>query len=289
MRWCFIICEITAFMGLVAVCSNQIEPIIVSAEPSDFSKVSNLLFEETFEGEDPLWNAHDTDFGTNYAFNVVDEPVYMGNKAGRFELRASDPLVNNGKRAEVVVVIGSELNERWYSFAVYLPSKEFGRDSQQEIISQWHQRADKHLGEDGQSPSTALRIKKDRFYLDTGYNAARISEGVVSKSRKKIDIGPVTKDAWHEFVIHFIHSYGSDGLIELWHNGSKVIEHKGGNMYNNMAFPKWKLGVYKASFKSEKSDVNKRVLYFDNIRVGNRYASFQEMDPRKEITREVKN
>jgi Polysaccharide lyase len=241
---------------------------------------SNQILAETFEGPVPFSTAHSTDFATPYSFRVVGNPVFKGTKSARFELRDTDPMVNNGTRAEVTVVKDLVVKEMWYSFAVYFPSNEFAPDSKTEIISQWWQAGDKHLGEKNASPTTALRIQQDRFVFDAGYNDALVSTGVIPESRRKIDLGPVSKDTWHEFVFHFIHSYQPDGLVEIWHNGTKLLTHQGGNMYNNVALPKWKLGIYKWKWNGEgTTDTRKRVLYFDNIRVGKEKLTFAEMAP----------
>lgn len=218
---------------------------------------------------------------TSYAFSVVSYPAYKGTKSGRFELRDGDPLVQNGTRAEVSIVDGARgeiEKEAWYSFAVYFPDTDFERDSEPEIISQWHQHPDEHLGEKSQSPATFFQIKDDRFIFDTGFNSKRVSNGVDKSSRQKVDLGHVTKNTWHQWVFHFVHSYGADGMIEVWHNNRKVFRSKGGNMYNNDGLPYWKLGVYKWRWNdSLSSDTNKRVLYFDNVRVGSSNASYEQM------------
>lgn len=243
-----------------------------------------ILFEETFENNQPFAHARGMEVGDwAFALQFVQKPVYRGTKAARFEIRKDQPLVKDGKRAEITIVGPATNKNRWYSFTVYFPADDFAKDSEREIISQWYQRSDRHLGEKSASPATALRIKKDRFFLDTGYNDDLISAGVKSESKKKIDLGPVTKNTWHEFVFHFIHSYQEDGLIEIWHNGVKVLAHTGGNMYNNASMPKWKIGVYKAAFKTGTSDVYKRVVYFDNIKVGNQMATLADMVPSAEL------
>ncbi|GAA4305160.1 hypothetical protein GCM10023183_19090 [Nibribacter koreensis] len=243
----------------------------------------NLLFEETFEQGAPFASAHGKEVGDwDYALQYVSSPVFKGTKACRFEIRQEQALVKDGKRAEVTVVGPVTSKERWYSFAVYFPAEGFAKDTAREIISQWYQRADKHLGEKSASPATALRINKDRFILDTGFNANLVSNGITPESKKRIDLGEVTKDTWHEFVFHFVHSFHEDGLIEVWHNGTKILTHNAGNMYNNAVMPKWKIGLYKAAFKSGTSAVAKRVVYFDNIRVGNEQATYQEMAPSSE-------
>jgi hypothetical protein len=240
----------------------------------------NLILAETFETPSPWRTAHGTEFGMEHSFSVVANPVFDGAKVARFELKDSDPIVSGGTRAEVTIVKDKVEKEMWYSFAARFPANEFLKDSEKEIINQWWQTGDKHLGEGNTSPATALYIEDDRFIFDTGYNDAQVSTGVLPESRRKIDLGPVSKDTWHQFVFHFIHSYQSDGLIEVWHNGNKLLSHPGGNMYNNVALPKWKLGIYKWKWNGGgTTDTRKRVVYYDNIKVGNAQATLQEMMP----------
>jgi hypothetical protein len=244
------------------------------------AKSSPLIFVETFEGGAPFCDAHNTGFSKSHSFSVVNSPVFRGNKAGCFKLKATDPEVSSGTRAEVTVVKDKVQKEMWYSFAVLFPAEGYAFDSQKEVISQWHQLADAHLGEKPQSPATHLVIQKDRFILDTGYSTKKVSDGVDKDKRKSFDLGPVTKDHWHSFVFHFVHSYKSDGLIEVWHNGEKRIDHQGGNMYNSQDMPKWKLGIYKWKWNGDGfTDTHKRILYYDNIKVGTNKAAYADMIP----------
>jgi hypothetical protein len=246
----------------------------------DQASVSHLLFEETFEGPVPFYKAHNTEFGTSHSFAIVSAPVFRGHKAARFKLKDSDPMISKGTRAEVTVVKDAFQKEMWYAFAAYFPSDGYAYDTQGEIISQWHQLADTHLGEMSQSPATYLSTSKDRFILDTGFNKDRVAAEVNQDSRRTLDLGPVTKDTWHEFVFHLVHSFKSDGLLEVWHNGTKRLSLRGGNMYNNQDMPKWKLGIYKWKWNQNRStDTRKRIIYFDNIRVGNALATLAEMSP----------
>jgi hypothetical protein len=232
--------------------SNNIDTIVATR--------SNIIFEETFESRPFSSLILDHVGKWKYALQYVDSPVFEGKKAARFEIKDDQPLVKNGKRAEVVIIKGKDLpsNDMWYSFAVYFPAIGYGYDREREIFSQWYQKG---------TPATSLRTKEDRFLLETGNTP---------NNRKQIDLGAIEKDSWHEFVLHFIHSYDSSGLIEIWHNGTKVLINHGGNMYNNV-LPKWKLGPYKASFKHGTSMVKRRIIYIDNIRVGNSKATFGDM------------
>ena len=225
---------------------------------------SNIIFSESFEGKTPFKDAYGIETGDwDYALQYVNNPAFRGKKSVRFEIREDQPLVKDGKRAEVIIIKGLPGKNVWYSFAVYFPSHGFGNDSQREVFNQWYQNG---------SPSTSLRVRYDRMFLETGYER---------ENRKQIDIGLVVKDTWHEFVLHFIHSHGSDGVIEVWHNGKLIITHKGGNMYDDV-LPKWKIGIYKAAFKNGTSEVTKRILFFDNVKVGNEKASYTDMMPSKD-------
>ena len=227
---------------------------------------NNLIFEETMEGLTPFSTAHGKEVGTwDYALQYVTDPVFKGIKSARFEIREDQPLVKDGKRAEVTIVKGADgdiTKNTWYSFAVYFPSS-YAYDSEREVINQWYQNG---------SPATSLRTDSDRIILETGNT---------SSTRKKFALSPIVKGKWHTFVMHFIHSYGTDGLIEIWLNGTKIFTRSGGNMYNDV-LPKWKIGLYKSAFKTPGlSSVRSRVIYFDNIRVGNSLATLEQMDPNK--------
>lgn len=232
---------------------------------------ANILFEETFEGKAPFSAAHKLQIGSwGYALQYVTSPVYKGTKSARFELRDTDLKVSNGTRTEAYIIKNlAQEKVRWYSFAAYFPTDGYAYDSENEVINQWHQSG---------TPATSLRIRKDRFYLQVGNDPAK---------RAQIDLGPVIKDIWHEFVFRFLHSHADDGLIEVWHNGNKILTYKGGNMYDitkmpnigkvDFRFPNWKIGIYKPNWNNGSTDTNRRVVFYDNIRVGNERATLSEM------------
>ena len=227
------------------------------------SSNSRILYDETFEGT--LWSGIDISqqWGTSYGFQVASTPVFAGSKSGRFELRDTDPEVSSGTRSEIKFPEATNMN-RWYAFSAYFPSADYQYDSKAEIINQWHQGG-------GVSPSIALQTRYDRFLLET-----RTTPDVKTKT----DLGAITKDKWLNFVIHIKHSNGSDGLIEIWQNGVKILTRNGGNSYKGSEFdnPKWKLGIYKDDWNgSETTDTKKRVIYYDNIRLGNENATYSDM------------
>jgi hypothetical protein len=226
---------------------------------------SNLIFEETFEGSTPLSTVK-KHFATTHAFSVVTNPVFDGKKAAIWELRDSDPLNNDGTRAELSFPpLTTELN-RWYSFAVYFPAATYQKDASDDCISQWHQ-----LG--GYSPSLSFRTKLDRFMLVLK---------PTPKTTEKIDLGAMTKDSWNNFVFHIKHSSGSDGLVEIWLNGKKIFTRNGINMYPmntpGVKMPQWKMGIYKSDWNgAQTTDTKIRLFYYDNIRMGNSNATYADM------------
>lgn len=222
---------------------------------SDSNK--NLLYKECFEDSSSFIGLQHQ-FAATHAFRLATSPVFEGAMSGRFELRASDPMVSNGTRSEVLFDVPAH-KERWYAFVAYFPADGFPVDSNNDIINQWHQKG---------SPATSFRIKKDRFMLRVGNS---------HDSREDIDLGPVTKDIWHKLVFHIIHSDGEDGLVEVWLDGTKVLTHKGGNMYPGR-LPRWKVGIYKDNWNGDrKTDSDLRIYYIDDIKVGNEHASLNDL------------
>lgn len=239
-------------------------PTSLSTATTQVTTITNLIYQETMEGLTPFSTAHDWDVGSwDYALQFVKSPIYKGIKTARFEIREDQPLVAGGKRSEITIIKGPLENftkNSWYSFAVYFPSNGYEYDDEREIINQWYQNG---------SPATSLRTRRDRILLESGNT---------KDNRKQFDIGAIAKNKWHTFVFHFIHSYGTDGLIEVWFNGTKKLTLKGGNMYDDI-LPKWKIGVYKSAFKYGLSGVTRRVIYFDNVKVGDDKSTYETMKP----------
>ena len=265
---------LTAGTGILLLsmssCDETVDPQInqLSEDASGKKKFSThapyLIYEETMESSDPFATAHSWDIGSwDYALQFVDTPVYAGLRSARFEIRIDQPLVSDGIRSEITIVKGADGEigkETWYSFAVYFPTIGYEYDDTREIINQWYQ--------DG-SPATSIRTQRDHIILESGNSRT---------TRRQYAIAPIEKDKWHTVVLHFIHSYDSDGLIELWYDGEKNLTIHGGNMYDSV-LPKWKIGLYKSSFKDGSSDVTSRIIYFDNVRVGNQRSTYDLMAP----------
>jgi hypothetical protein len=228
---------------------------------------THILYQANFESS-ALPSFISIQTATKYGLQIVNDPVYEGRKAARFELRAGDPENNNGTRAELSFPAPGNTNnlERWYAFALYFPKDDYEFDSSDEVISQWHQGGKA-------TPSLCIRTKAGRIRL-------RIKAGIDKK--EWIELGAIKKEVWQYYVLHIKHSAAADGLIEIWRNGELVVKHSGANMYNltngNFHPPNWKLGIYKADWNgSAVTKSSKRVLYFDAIKIGDAHASLADM------------
>jgi hypothetical protein len=243
-----------------------IEPLKTISSPNtspktNSSKSSPFVFYEDFEVDNNFSQAIKLQNSTAYGFKVVDSLSFIGKRSARFELRHGDPINSNGTRSEAIVIKPSKENEKWYSFAIYLPSKEYPFDPSNEVISQWHQ---------GGSPAISLRIQKDEFYL-------RLPATAPDKKWINISLGKAQKDQWTEFVLHVIHSGTDHGLIQVWKNGEKLITYQGPNNYDHMRLPVWKIGIYKAIWNNNETPSSKRVVFFDDIKVGDASMNYEKM------------
>jgi hypothetical protein len=229
---------------------------------------SQILYNETAEGS-TLFTAKLGDVGiikqttTTYGITTSTAKYYTGLKSVRVELRDTDAMNNNGTRAEINFPANTGLH-RWYSYTLMFDSANYKKDWSDEVITQWHQGG-------GKTPALCLRTKNDRLYL-------RVM-GVW------IDLCGLDKGKWHTYVMHVIHSSNSTGLVEIWRDGVKILTRKGQNMYavaGELKWPNQKLGIYKSAWNyNATTATNKRVLYFDDIRIGNEKATLVEMMPKR--------
>jgi hypothetical protein len=221
----------------------------------------HLAYEETVEGVSPFSTARLLETGSlDYALNFVTNPFYEGLKSARFEIHKDQPLVNNGIRSQVDIVngsLGDISREAWYSFACYFPSSDYEFDNEEECINEWSQ--------NGVSCTS----------LCTGGNRLIFKCGGSVTNRDVYDLGSITKDKWCQFVFHFIHSCGSDGLCEVWCNGNRIVSRSGANMCNDV-LPTWKIGLCK-DFKDPGSRIVSRAICYDNIRCGKDDATYDDM------------
>jgi hypothetical protein len=218
-----------------------------------------VLFSEDCEGTDVFLGVV-KQTTTSYGITKSNNSVFSGSHCARFELRYGDPMNNNGTRAEVVFPEAVNLN-RWYGFALAFDTFDYEYDTNDEVIMQWHQAG-------GTTPALCFRTRQGNLWL-------RIM------GTEWIDLGPLKNGYWNAYVMHVVHASDNTGLIELWKNGNKILNKTGANMYalsSTVDKPSLKLGIYKSGWNDKVTLTNKRVLYYDKIKVAEN-SSYSEVAP----------
>jgi len=260
---------VSLLLATLAACQKNVEPKLDAAASEELVSTKatsggNIIWQENADGSSFLTGglSLSIQYATSYGITASTAQAYNGTKSARFEVRDTDPESHSGTRAEISFPTPTT-NNFWYSYALYMPSAQYKDEADDEVITQWH-------GGGGITPAISLRVSNGRLTMRTPDDA-------------RTDLGAIEKDKWHTYVYHIIHSAGSDGLIEIWKDGQKIVTRKGASMYaltGDFHLPNWKMGVYKSDWNGTKTtSTNLRVLYFDDIKYGKATATYEEMLP----------
>lgn len=241
-----------------------------------------LLFVGDFDRGDLLgW---EQELCCKHSAQIVNTPTRTGKYAVKFTLNKGDPDVANKPRAELKLDPVPADVERWYGFSNYL-SKDWMNDPSFEITAQFHNRPDLILGEDWRSPGLTLSVYEDRWRVSNRWDPKQVSQKKdfsPEGGSEGWDLGGIEKGKWTDWVFHVKWSHKLDGLLEVWKNGKLIVQKTGPNTYNDVTGPFLKIGLYKPEWKAkpELSKTTQRVIYFDEVRIGNASASYKDIVPR---------
>ncbi|QNF34721.1 heparin lyase I family protein [Adhaeribacter swui] len=227
----------------------------------------NLVAEERIEPS--LSGAFGRQIYTSYGFGATTSVSRSGSRSARLELRKEGSAV----RSEIIFNKPTP-SHGWYGMSLYMPSGNWQTEKDGDgwdIITQFHGTPDS--GDGSRVPPISMSVIQGRLVLTVNYSSKRYNKN--PDGRKRFDLGPVVKDKWVDFVYHIKYSYKSDGKLELWKNGSKVVSYTGPNTYNDAVTPYLKMGVYKRNWDY----VSKRVIYVDDVRIGDGNSSYADVAP----------
>lgn len=243
----------------IAISNNA---YVTSADPNR----KNLIAEEIFEPA--MSDVFRKQIYSSYGMGVTNSLARNGSNALRLELR------NEGSVVRSEILYGKPVPaEGWHGISLYLPSNSWQTDNDSDawaIITQFHGTPDS--GDGKRVPAIALSVIKGQLILAVSYSAKRYNTTPDGKAR--FDLGPVVKDKWLDFVYHIKHSYRSDGKLELWMNGKKVVNYNGPNTYNDAETPYLKMGVYKRNWTKA---TNKNVIFVDDVRMAGSNATYNDV------------
>lgn len=237
--------------------------------PVDTTTRKNLMLYSGFEGTEPF---------KTWKFEAcrLDETTQSSDfaRVGKYSYRVNlkktdicDPPISSC-RAEIKQPVEKNNIERWYGVSFYLPVGYKADPQCPEVIFQWHQSVN-----NGKPPPLALWSYGDYF----SFNQYDIANGK-DKLTKLINTTP---GKWMDVVFHIKFSAGSDGLVEIWINGTKLYTKTGTNNYSGTTGNDYlKTGIYKWGWKNGyPSTVSERILYIDEIRIGNEKATYNDVKP----------
>lgn len=241
-------------------------------------KASPNIFTGDFEeGDFSKWKK---ELCCKHSAEIVSSPTRAGEHAVKFTLKKDDPIVASSKRAELRLGTVPANSEQWFGFSVFFPSN-YQKDPSAEIVYQWHEKPDKHLGETWRTPPLYLKTQKGNLYLQRRWDSNQVTKNNEPEGKETIELGPYKTGVWTDFVFHIKWSHKSDGLLEVWKDDKRVVRKTGPNTYNDERGPYFKIGIYKFDWKknSFKSNTTQRVIYFDEVRVGDANSSYKDVDP----------
>jgi len=240
---------------------------------------ANLIYTETFENPNLDLNPELSDFylesAVDNSFSLDENIKRAGSTAGHFEIKKSDPKIWGGNRTEMSMAQSTAQEEGWYGFSQYFPDS-YVSSSTGEVIGQFHDQAD--VGETAsRSPSNTLLTGDDRIKWMARWDADKIMDSGFSDGLEYIDLGPIPKNKWIDWVIHIKFSHTNTGIVEVWKDGVKVIDRINmPNAYNDDKYPYFKFGVYRWEWGTSTSQRN---IYYDEVRIGNSNSSYDEVKP----------
>ena len=205
---------------------------------------------------------------------MVTSPVRHGERALKITLDRDQHKDMKGNRTDVWIDGMSRKfqmgGEYWYGFSTRFPAS-WAPDTQSELFAQW-------VGWRKGGPSLAIYVYGDEYCLKKRWGAG-------AKDYERLWVGKITPDRgkWTDWVFHVKWSAGADGFVEAWKDGEKVVSHRGRTCAPGKFGPYFKFGVYKWPWKKPPSETpstrTRRTLYIDEIRIGDKTATYEKVAP----------
>jgi hypothetical protein len=223
----------------------------------------HLIIESTFEGNNPLHGWDNDQHCCDYSLKQSPAKFTEGSKALRLEVKLTDPQTKSSIRSELVQAAEGAGAERWYGFNMFLEN--WVDDNAGESVFQWH--PDNSTG----TATASLWTSGGRYVFETNSSGRNLGS-------EYIDLGPILNNQWMSWVIHVKWATDNSGILQVWKNGALVID----KPHAVTAPPEgtyFKLGINKFGWGIQPSSVTERVLYFDEVRIGNENAKYEDVKP----------
>ena len=239
-----------------------------------------FLFRESFEKRNFRKDWFRADMAaTSYSGTCSDSVASDGKYSLRLQLNRYDPLVQGSRRAELVSYLEKSSNiERWYGFDIFLPAT-YKVDSIPEILAQWHVQTTAAQKSEHISPAVSLRVEYDKWRLWIIHDIPPADNTDKYYGSKRFTLPKLEFNKWTKWIFHIKYSHGNDGIVQVWENGVLLVDYKGPDFYDTGMGPYFKIGIYKPAWKPNGwlSPVTQRVVFYDNIKIGDQGMSLAKM------------
>jgi len=154
----------------------------------------------------------------------------------RLHTEPGDSNVNNSGTAERDDLSTSqsatdcyEGHEQWWAHSILFPDDYVippaGATWNWGVVMDFH-----HTGPTGQANFQVVSLPTGLVFQ--GFGGPTVANSPSDPGFYGASIGPVTKNAWYDFVYHVKWSSGSDGYFYAWVNGVQKLAHTGPTLYS---------------------------------------------------------
>jgi len=145
--------------------------------------------------------------------------------------------------------------EQWYAHSVYFPD-----DYNQPPPGHWGAVFDFHDSKNQGGQANFQMLVQNGVITIYGHGGPDVvyDNKVGNQYSYKAEVGPLVKKVWFDFVYHVKWSPYSDGLMEVWVNGKKLLSHAGPNLYEGYGVY-LKLANYHSAYGLPVSVIHDRV------------------------------
>lgn len=233
-----------------------------------------LLYSWDFESATPF--EHLSEMPAD--ISVTDDPLTTGNHvmrvllpngSSRSEVSVGDPKPHYFYCDSTDMAHGDEL---WVGFRIMIPRQTYTGDNNNITLFQ--------IGPIQNIVSYPGVSSKGhfQFQFNTSRNRWRLREfaSIYNPGRETAKyLVSANTDAWETIVIHLRFRSDDQGVIELWRNGDKIFEQQRPNGTPH-ARTRVKWGAYVGK---ENGSHEPFVCYFDDVRIGGKGASYEDVCP----------
>lgn len=213
------------------VSASGIVTAIVDRWPFDFWDSLQTMGDTTLRAE--------TTTGYIGRVDIATDPLDSSRPVYRFAVGIDDPLTAAGHRSELSRHAFSSFGRVAFEVDYYLNAG-FIEGADETLIFQLHATPDD--GEFAAAPVFAISCTGTDGLIIKRYNANAVNTEQISPT--SLATFQMASGQWHTFRVNMKLSWLDDGYIQVWKDGTQIVNDSGPNCYNDVIPPYPKMGLY---------------------------------------------